>query len=106
MTTNTIDILSQLTAFPTVSRDPNIDLIRYVADLLGKAGIDHTIIPDADGGKANLYATVGPSDRPGVMLSGHTDVVPVDGQDWSLPPFELTERDGRFYGRGTADMKG
>jgi acetylornithine deacetylase len=106
MASDTIDILSKLTAFPTVSRDPNIELIRYVADLLDKAGIDHGIIPDAGGRKANLYATVGPSDRPGIMLSGHTDVVPVDGQDWSMPPFELTERDGRFYGRGTADMKG
>ena len=63
-------------------------------------------MPDATGQKANLYATIGPADRPGVMLSGHTDVVPVDGQDWTVDPFALTARDGRLYGRGTADMKG
>jgi acetylornithine deacetylase len=106
MTSSTIDILARLTAFPTVSRDPNIDLIRYVAELLGSAGIWHEIIRDETGAKANLFATVGPRDRPGVMLSGHTDVVPVEGQNWTKQPFELTERDGRLYGRGTADMKG
>ena len=62
--------------------------------------------PAVTGGKLNLYATVGPQDRGGVMLSGHTDVVPVDGQDWTRPPFEMTEADGRLYGRGTTDMKG
>ena len=65
-----------------------------------------TLIPDADGGKANLYATTGPQGEGGVMLSGHTDVVPVEGQVWTMPPFALTERDGRYYGRGAADMKG
>ena len=63
-------------------------------------------MPDASGGKANLYATVGPAGGGGVMLSGHTDVVPVEGQAWTRPPFELTEGEGRLYGRGTADMKG
>ena len=65
-----------------------------------------TLLPDSTGTKANLYATIGPRDRPGVLLSGHTDVVPVDGQNWHHPPFALTEADGRLYGRGTADMKG
>ena len=102
----TEDILAQLIAFPTVSRDPNRALIDWVAALLAEHGIDSTLIPDASGHKANLYATVGPKDRPGVMLSGHTDVVPVDGQDWTKPPFELTHANGRFYGRGTTDMKG
>jgi acetylornithine deacetylase len=106
MTTTTVDILSRLIAFPTVSRDPNIELIRFAAGLLEEAGIACDIIPDRTGKKANLHATIGPADRPGVMLSGHTDVVPVDGQNWSLPPFELSERDGKLYGRGTADMKG
>jgi acetylornithine deacetylase len=99
-------ILEALVSFDTVSRNPNLDLIRYARDLLAQAGIDATLVPDATGTKANLYATIGPADRGGVMLSGHTDVVPVDGQDWTRPPFALTESDGRFYGRGTADMKG
>lgn len=102
----TRDILARLIAFPTVSRDPNIALIDWVADLLVQHGIASTIIPNKDGTKANLFATIGPQDRPGVMLSGHTDVVPVDGQDWRKPPFELTEEDGKLFGRGTCDMKG
>jgi len=106
MTMNTHDILARLIAFPTVSRDPNRALIDWVAALLAEHGIESTLIPDATGHKANLYATIGPKDRPGVMLSGHTDVVPVDGQNWTKPPFELTKADGRLYGRGTTDMKG
>jgi len=102
----TTDILRELIAFPTVSRDPNRALIDWVAAMLGERGVPCTIIPDGTGKKANLFATIGPDDRPGVMLSGHTDVVPVDGQDWTRPPFELTGGDDRYYGRGTADMKG
>lgn len=103
---NSRDILARLIAFPTVSRDPNRALIDWVAELLIGHGIRPTIIPDETGGKANLFATIGPTDRAGVMLSGHTDVVPVDGQDWTRPPFELTEAGGRLYGRGACDMKG
>ncbi|KQZ29486.1 acetylornithine deacetylase [Mesorhizobium sp. Root552] len=103
---DTIPILEKLLGFATVSRDSNLDLIGFVTDLLGRHGIASTIIHSEDGHKANLYATVGPADRPGVMLSGHSDVVPIDGQDWTLPPFAMTERDGRLYGRGAADMKG
>jgi acetylornithine deacetylase len=103
---NTRDILAKLIAFPTVSRDPNIALIEWVTSLLGEHGITATIIPNEAGTKANLYATVGPKDRAGVMLSGHTDVVPVEGQDWSKPAFELSESEDRLYGRGTCDMKG
>jgi len=103
---DSISILERLIAFPTVSRDSNLDLIGYVADLLGTNGIAFEVIPSADGHKANLYATIGPAGRPGVMLSGHSDVVPVDGQNWTLPPFAMTTRDGRLYGRGAADMKG
>jgi acetylornithine deacetylase len=102
----TLDILETLIAFPTVSRDPNRALIDWVVGLLAAKGIESVLVPDATGHKANLYATVGPRDRGGVMLSGHTDVVPVDGQAWTKPPFELTREGGRLYGRGTADMKG
>lgn len=104
--TETETLLARLIAFPTVSRDPNRQLIDWVAETLAAAGIESRIIPSPCGHKANLLATIGPTDRPGVMLSGHTDVVPVDGQDWTRPPFELTEGDGLLYGRGTADMKG
>ncbi len=103
---NSIAILENLVAFPTVSRDSNLGLISYVAAVLTEHGIAYELIHDAAGGKANLFATVGPVDRPGVMLSGHTDVVPVEGQAWTMPPFALTQHDGRLYGRGTADMKG
>lgn len=100
------DIFEQLMGFDTVSSNPNMALMCYVRDLLAGAGIEAVLIPDATGGKANLYATVGPEGVGGVMLSGHTDVVPVEGQAWTVPPFRLTERDGRYYGRGAADMKG
>lgn len=80
--------------------------MQYIKGLLAEYDIEATLIPNSDNSKANLYCTIGPMDKPGVMLSGHTDVVPVDGQDWSKPPFELTESEGRLFGRGTADMKG
>jgi acetylornithine deacetylase len=99
-------ILERLIGFDTVSAKPNMALMGYVQGVLADAGIDAVLIPDATGHKANLYATVGPLDRGGVMLSGHTDVVPVEGQAWTHPPFALTEAGGRYYGRGTADMKG
>lgn len=98
-------ILERLIAFDTVSSRPNRALIDWVRDLLAGAGIESVLIPDEGGGKANLYATVGPEGA-GVMLSGHTDVVPVEGQLWTRPPFALTEEAGRLYGRGTTDMKG
>ena len=100
------DILARLVGFPTVSAVSNLDLIDWVGDLLAAYGIASTRVPDATGLKAGLIATVGPADRPGVVLSAHTDVVPVDGQPWTADPFILAERDGRLYGRGTADMKG
>jgi len=99
-------ILEQLVGFDTTSRNSNLELIEYVQSLLNKAGIKSTVIYNADKTKANLYATVGPADKPGIMLSGHTDVVPVDGQQWSYDPFQLTKANDRYYGRGTADMKG
>jgi acetylornithine deacetylase len=100
------DILNRLLAFDTVSSRPNAELMRYVSGLLEAEGIAVTLIPDEAAGKANLYATVGPPGVGGVMLSGHTDVVPVDGQTWTHPPFAMTERDGKIFGRGAADMKG
>ena len=103
---NTKTILRDLIQFPTVSADPNKALIDYCADLLENAGADVTIIEDDTGYKANLYATIGPAGIPGVLLSGHTDVVPTEGQHWSVPPFEMTEADGKLFGRGTTDMKG
>ncbi len=99
-------ILDRLVAFDTVSSRPNLALMEHVRDLLESAEIAVTLIPDPSGGKANLYASTGPDGQGGVMLSGHTDVVPVEGQAWTQPPFALTERDGRLFGRGTADMKG
>ena len=100
------EILERLVAFDTVSSRPNIALMTYVREKLENAGLAVTLIPDAGGGKANLFASTGPSASGGVMLSGHTDVVPVEGQAWTHPPFALTESQGRLYGRGTADMKG
>jgi acetylornithine deacetylase len=103
---NSVEILERLVAFRTVSRNPNLDLIHWVREFLSSRGIDSRLYPDDTGGKANLYATIGPTDRGGILLSGHTDVVPVDGQRWSTDPFSLFERDGQLFGRGTADMKG
>ena len=103
---STISFLRDLIAFPTVSRDPNRALIAYCADYLRSIGAVVEIIAANSGDKANLYATIGPDMVPGVILSGHTDVVPVDGQLWTKPPFEAVVESGRVYGRGTADMKG
>lgn len=102
----TLQILDRLIAFPTVSRDSNLALIAYVQDLLAKVGVDSRVVHNEEGTKANLHAVVGPAVGQGVMLSGHSDVVPVEGQDWSSDPFVLTARGERLLGRGTADMKG
>ncbi|MGO8912095.1 MAG: acetylornithine deacetylase [Bradyrhizobium sp.] len=99
-------LLADLIAFDTVSDRSNLPLIAYIEKYLASFGITGRRILDDTGQKASLWATIGPEDRPGIVLSGHTDVVPVAAQDWSGNPFELVERDGRLYGRGTADMKG
>lgn len=99
-------ILADLIAFDTTSRESNLALIDYVRAYLAGLGVDSQLLFNAERTKANLHARLGPSGPGGVMLSGHSDVVPVDGQPWSVPPFQLTERDGRLYGRGSADMKG
>lgn len=102
------EILETLVSFPTVSRDTNLPLIDWVADYLASHGIESHRHPKPSEPdlKAALFAHVGPEDDGGVVLSGHTDVVPVDGQAWTSDPFTLTERDGRLYGRGSTDMKG
>ena len=99
-------LLDKLVGFPTVSRDSNLDLIDFVEDYLSGLGVASVRVPNEDGTKAALYAHVGPEVAGGVVLSGHTDVVPVDGQAWDSDPFTVTERDGKLYGRGTCDMKG
>ncbi len=101
-----IELLARLVAFPNVSAASNRDLIDFVVAFLAARGIESLLVPNAEGTKANLFATVGPGDRGGVMLSGHTDVVPVEGQAWTGDPFRLRDVDGRLMGRGTTDMKG
>ena len=100
-----IEMIEKLVGFPTVSRDSNLDLIEFVRSYLAEHGVESRVVPNPEGTKANLYATVGPRAPGGVVLSGHTDVVPVDGQPWDTDPFTVTERGGRLYGRGTCDMK-
>lgn len=102
---NARELLARLVAFPTVSRDTNLPLIDFVEDYLRGHGVTATRVPDEGAPKANLYATIGPMEPGGVVLSGHTDVVPVDGQPWDSDPFTLTEREGRLHGRGAVDMK-
>lgn len=109
-------VLERLVAFDTVSAHSNLELIHWIRDYLAGWGIDSTLAPNEEGTKANLFATIEPvrasgtgrdgGQDGGIVLSGHTDVVPVAGQDWTSYPFEVVERDGRLYGRGTADMKG
>ena len=99
-------MLAELVRFDTTSRDGNIPLIEFVEDYLDSWGIPHFRVDYEAGKKTNLFATIGPDIAGGIVLSGHTDVVPVDGQTWASNPFELSERDGRLYGRGTCDMKG
>jgi acetylornithine deacetylase len=99
-------MIERLISFNTVSRDSNLGLIEWVRDYLQKLGATTRLTHDGTGKKANLFATLGDSNKPGLILSGHTDVVPVDGQNWESDPFVATERDGKLYARGSADMKG
>ena len=99
-------ILADLVAFPTISSDGNLEMVAYMSDLLSSLGANMSLSLDKTGTKANLFATIGEERDGGIILSGHTDVVPVEGQEWTSDPFQLTKRDGRFYGRGTCDMKG
>ena len=103
---DTKEILGELIAFPTVSSDSNLELIAHAADRLGALGAETRVLVDETGSKANLFATIGPERDGGIVLSGHSDVVPVADQDWSADPFAMREADGRLYGRGACDMKG
>ncbi|MBA3325393.1 MAG: acetylornithine deacetylase [Rhodobacteraceae bacterium] len=102
----TTRLLSDLVAFDTTSRNSNLALIHYVRDYLAGFGVHLALVHDATGRKANLWATIGGEGDGGLVVSGHTDCVPVDGEVWTSDPFVVTERDGRLFGRGTADMKG
>ena len=104
-TSRPVDMIAKLVAIPTVSRDSNLELIDYVREYLRGFGADVRLTFDDERRKANLFATLGPRSDGGLVLSGHTDVVPVDGQAWDSDPFKLIEKDGRLYGRGTSDMK-
>jgi len=100
------EMLEKLVAFDTVSSNSNLPLLDFVEGYLAEHGVSGTRVYDQTGTKANFYANVGPEVEGGVILSGHTDVVPVEGQDWSTDPFSVVEKDGKLYGRGTCDMKG
>ena len=102
----TVDILERLVSFPTVSRDSNLPLIDWIRNFLIDHGITSHLVADDTGRKANLFASIGPQAEGGLVLSGHSDVVPVDGQRWSADPFTLTARESRLYARGACDMKG
>jgi len=104
--TNTINLLRSLVSFDTTSYKSNLKLIEFIENYLNKLNIKSTLIYDDTKNKANLYATIGPEDIGGVMLSGHTDVVPVTGEIWDSDPFNLIQVEDRFFGRGSADMKG
>ncbi|MFP6688177.1 MAG: acetylornithine deacetylase [Alphaproteobacteria bacterium] len=102
---NSVEMIKKLVSFDTTSRVSNLELIDFVADYLSALGVESHLIHDESGEKANLYATIGPRDVPGIVLSGHTDVVPVDGQAWDSDPFTVVEQDEKLFGRGTSDMK-
>jgi acetylornithine deacetylase len=99
-------LIEKLISFDTTSRNPNLDLINFVVSYLEDLGVSPMLVHNEERTKANLYATLGPQDMPGIMLSGHTDVVPVDGQAWDSDPWQVIEQDGKLFGRGTCDMKG
>src|SRR5271170_2347508 len=106
MTDTALSLVERLVAFDTTSRGSNLALIDFAEELLTGAGARCRRTYDVAGGKANLFATLGSGEEGGYVLSGHTDVVPVDGQDWSSDPFAAETRDGKLFGRGSADMKG
>src|ERR1700733_7051454 len=105
-TSDSETLLAKLISFDTTSRLSNLELIHFVRDYLAKHGVESQVKEARSRTKATLFATIGPTARPGFLLAGHTDVVPVDGQKWTDDPFQLHHRDGRLYGRGSADMKG
>jgi len=106
MSLSSREMLARLIAFPSVSTSSNLDIINFCRDWLNSHGVESTLVMSPEGDKANLYATIGPQVEGGIVFSGHTDVVPVEGQNWTTDPWTLTEKNGRLYGRGSADMKG
>lgn len=100
-----IAMIERLIAFDTTSRNSNLELIEFICGYLNDLGVESELVYNKDKSKANLYATLGPDDRGGIALSGHTDVVPVDGQKWGSDPFKVVKRNGQLFGRGTSDMK-
>jgi len=100
------EMMAKLISFPTVSSESNLPLVEFVEDYLKSWGVEPHIIYNETGDKANVYAHIGPMIEGGVILSGHTDVVPVEGQDWDSDPWTVIEKDGKYFGRGTCDMKG
>ena len=103
---SSLDMIRKFIESPTVSRDSNLELIQFIKEYLADLGVESHIFHNEQKSKASIYATLGPTDKPGLMLAGHTDVVPVDGQEWHTDPWKLIEKDGKLYGRGTTDMKG
>jgi acetylornithine deacetylase len=102
----TLDILSRLVSFNTISSNSNLALVRYVENYLDDLGVAFETIPNEEGSKASILARIGPDEPGGIIFSAHSDVVPVEEQRWSYNPFRMTIDDGRAYGRGTCDMKG
>jgi len=100
------DILQALVSFPVLGGQSNLSILEYLKSYLDQQQISYTLVPNEKGSKASLHCRIGPPVDGGVILSGHTDVVPVEGQDWTTDPFTLTEKDGKLYARGSADMKG
>ena len=103
---SSIELIRRFIESPTVSRDSNLELIEFIKNYLAELGVDAHVFKNTEQTKASIYATLGPTDKPGIMLAGHTAVVPVDGQEWHTDPWKLIEKDGKLFGRGTTDMKG
>ena len=100
-----LQLIEKLISYDTTSRNSNLDIIKFIEDYLAGHGVKSKLVYNEGEGKANLYATLGDQTKSGIMLSGHTDVVPVDGQDWDTDPFKVIQKDGKLFGRGTSDMK-
>lgn len=106
MSTSARSILGELVSFPVFGGESNLSIINHIADYLKSHGVSYHMVPDKEGTKASLHCRIGPAVDGGIILSGHTDVVPVEGQPWDTDPFVLTEKEGKLYARGSCDMKG
>ena len=100
------DILAKLVSFPVLGGESNLGIIYWIKAYIEEFGIKTTLVPNEDNTKASLHCRIGPQVDGGIILSGHTDVVPVEGQDWITDPFTIVKKDGKLFGRGSADMKG